>query len=428
MLRQAEYDELTGLYNKNGFLRYARQTLEDHPNEKFLLVRWDIDHFKVVNDMLGVETGDRLLHDMGGAIREIGYPEGLYARFDADHFVALLPQASASPEALFTRLNEWVHAYGFHFELSLHMGAYPISDTAMEVNTMCDRAALAVKSVKDSYAQRVGWYNDTLRSAILKEQSLTSEMEFALAHGQFVLYFQPQIDYMTGRLAGAETLVRWQHPQKGLIPPDRFIPLFERNGFITRLDEYVWEQSCRYMRLWSDRKEGASPVSLSVNISRVDVYRPHLCEYFVQLVRRYRLPPQSLRLEITESAYMQNSEQLIAVVTQLRAAGFTVEMDDFGAGYSSLNILKDVPVNVLKLDMRFLSAEKTEHTRGGRILAAVVGMAHRLDMEIIAEGVERKEQADYLENLGCNCMQGYYFSRPIPADDFEALARRYLGE
>ncbi len=419
LLRQADYDELTGLYNKRGFLRRAREKLAAQPQASFQVLRWDLDHFKLLNDMLGMEAGDRLLRDIGAALRERICPDQLCARFDADRFVTLLAPGAPAPEEILSRLGEWFKSCDCRFELSAHMGVYPVTDRSVEVSIMCDRAALAVQSVKGSFTNRVGWYDEALRAAILEEQTLTSEMEGALAQKQFVLYFQPQINYATGALSGAEVLVRWRHPQRGLIPPAKFIPLFERNGFITRLDEYVWEESCRYLRRWMDEGRRDVPVSLSVNISRTDVFRVDLRAHFTELIRRYDLPADALRLEITESAYMQSSEQLIGVVRELRAAGFTVEMDDFGAGYSSLNTLKDVPVNVLKLDMRFLSGGDTE--RGRTILSAIIRMAHGLGMEVIAEGVEQKEQADDLKELECRYMQGYYFSRPVEPAAFERL-------
>lgn len=419
-LRQSEYDPLTGLYNKQGFVRRVREQLDAGPDTRFLLVRWDLDNFKMINDTMGVEAGDRLLRDIGGGMHDLCCAGSLFAHLEADHFVVFLPQGSQKPEDLLQEISRWFRGRAFNYRLSVHMGVYAIDEPGIEVSVMCDRALLALKSVKASFTQRIGWYDESLRSRILEEQELSDEMVSALEKDQFVLYFQPQINYDDGSMVGAEALVRWQHPTKGLIPPAKFIPLFERNGFISTLDEYIWDKSCQYMRRWLDRRGKLLPVSVSVNISRVDIYNPRLCEHLQELVRRYSLPASYLRLEITESAYMQNPEQLISTVKSLRAAGFTVEMDDFDAGYSSLNTLKDVPVNVLKLDIRFLSKGEDD-ARGGSILSSVIRMAHWLDMPIIAEGVETQTQADYLKSLNCLYMQGYYFSRPLPAEKFEEL-------
>jgi len=418
LLRLSEFDELTGLYNKQGFSRHVREKLDASPATLFCLIRFDLDNFKIVNDTMGMEAGDRLLRNLGSALRKSIGRDHLVARLEADHFVIFLPNDAALPEDVLAHITEWFRTYPFNFHLAIHMGVYHIDDPAVEVSIMCDRALLALKSVKGSFTRRIGWYDESLRSHILEEQQLSSEMVSALESGQFVLYFQPQINYESGALIGAEALVRWQHPTRGLISPGKFIPLFERNGFISTLDEYIWEQSCRYMRKWLDRQDNLLPVSISVNISRVDIYNPLLCEHLLSLMQRYDLPASYLRLEITESAYMQDPEQLITVVRKLRDVGFTVEMDDFGAGYSSLNTLKDVPVSALKLDIRFLS-DGSDDARGGSILSSVIRMAHWLDMPVIAEGVETKAQADYLKSLNCFYMQGYYFGKPMPAGEFE---------
>ena len=259
-----------------------------------------------------------------------------------------------------------------------------------------------------------------MRSDIVKEQKLSSEMVEALENGQFEVYYQPQYDYENNSLVGAEALVRWNHPEKGMISPAVFIPMFERNGFITVLDEYVWEKACQDLRKWMDDKEKYIPISVSVNISRIDIYNPNLCKTLKNLVKKYNLNASALKLEITESAYMQSPEQLINVTKDLRANGFIVEMDDFGAGYSSLNILKDVPVDILKLDVNFLSKGEDD-SKGGHILSSIIRMAHWLNIPVIAEGVETKEQADYLKSLSCVYMQGYYFSKPLPKNEFEKI-------
>lgn len=246
----------------------------------------------------------------------------------------------------------------------------------------------------------------------------------ALKSGQFVVYYQPQMNYSSGELVGAEALVRWNHPQKGLIPPSVFLPLFERNGQITQLDNFVWESVCRQIKIWR-KKFGDKLAPISVNISRVDTYGADLCSRLTGLIEKYRIPIRLLRLEITESAYVGDSQRLCEIVERLSKAGFVIEMDDFGSAYSSLNMLKDIPVDVLKLDMKFLSDTKSS-VRSGSILSSVVRMAHWLQLPVIAEGVETKQQADYLCSIGCLYMQGYYFSRPIPLADYEVFVESHV--
>ena len=317
-------------------------------------------------------------------------------------------------------LDAWFASYREDFTFFVRLGIFPIDDPSLDVNLMCDRALLALRSAKSGYVgSKYVFYDEKLRSSVLKEQELAGEMIAALEGGQFVPYFQPQYRYATGRMIGAEVLARWNHPAKGLLGPTEFIPVFERNGLIATFDYYMWEQACRCLRMWIDGRGVEGAPRLSVNLSRADIYRSDLCTYLKGLVERYDVPAELLHLEITESAYMEAPEQLIGAVTKLRAAGFVVEMDDFGSGYSSLNTLKDVPVDVLKLDMGFLGASAS--SRGGLILASVVRMARWLDLPLIAEGVETKQQAAYLASVGCDYMQGYLFSKPVDRETFEKL-------
>ncbi|MEA4912479.1 MAG: EAL domain-containing protein, partial [Oscillospiraceae bacterium] len=261
-------------------------------------------------------------------------------------------------------------------------------------------------------------YSEAMREKMLREQELTEDMEPALQSGQFEVWFQPQFDYQNGKMSGAEALVRWNHPKRGLISPGEFISLFEKNGRIYELDKYVWEASCRQVSAWRDKNY--APLTVSVNVSRIDLYDPQLVDHLVSLVQSYALAPERLHLEITESAYMDNPEQLIDVVCRLHDAGFVVEMDDFGSGYSSLNTLKDVPVDVLKLDVKFLSASISD-ARSSSILGSVIRMASAIDLRVIAEGVEDVMHAQLLHELGCRFMQGYYFSKPLRPAEMEKM-------
>ncbi len=394
--------------------------IDGHPNESYLLVYGDIDRFKVYNDLFGAPAGDRLLADIGTMIRDLMPAGAAAARLRADHFVCCCSRSSFDPDRMLAALDAWFASYREDFTFFVRLGIFPIDDPSLDVNLMCDRALLALRSAKSGYVgSKYVFYDEKLRSSVLKEQELAGEMIAALEGGQFVPYFQPQYRYATGRMIGAEVLARWNHPAKGLLGPTEFIPVFERNGLIATFDYYMWEQACRCLRMWIDGRGIEGAPRLSVNLSRADIYRSDLCTYLEGLVERYDVPAELLHLEITESAYMEAPEQLIGAVTKLRAAGFVVEMDDFGSGYSSLNTLKDVPVDVLKLDMGFLGASAS--SRGGLILASVVRMARWLDLPLIAEGVETKQQAAYLASVGCDYMQGYLFSKPVDRETFEKL-------
>ncbi len=427
LARVSRIDPNTGLCNTATFCVAVSRRLREEPAARWVIARWDIDRFKSFNDAYGTARGDLLLSEIGrGFVQSAPAAETLgmrvYGHWDADHFVSLWRGDDIDPERLYRyTADEMSRAYP-DYRFVIHFGLYRITDPTVDVGVMCDRALLALKAVKGNYERHFAWYDESMRAELIDAQEIIGDMQEALEKGQFVAYFQPQYDYEDGRLIGAEALARWQHPTRGLVSPARFIPVFEKNGFIFELDRCIWRSVCRSLRDWLDR--GLDAPSVSVNISRRDLYRPCLVDTFQSLISEYRLEPSLLRLEITESAYMEAAEQLISVVKRFRALGFTVEMDDFGSGYSSLNTLKDVPVDTLKLDMRFVSASENGG-RGGSILSSVVRMAHALEIPVIAEGVETKQQADFLKSVGWLFMQGYLFAKPMPPDAFERLIREH---
>ncbi len=414
-----EIDEKTGIYNKRTFCRKTRDLLNDNPNKKFVIIRFDIDGFKVLNDVYGVSECDRLLKAIGDQFRRI-LPVGdnhVYGRWEADHFVICMDIESFHHHKVAERVTDRIEGF-FDIDTTIRMGIYVIEDPSIDVSLMCDRAYLALKSVKNSYQRHIAFFDDSMRKDLIEKQQIINEMRGALDGGQFVVYFQPQYNYASKTLHGAEALVRWKHPEKGIIPPFKFIPVFEENGFITHLDQFVWEEVCKYQRKWLD--EGYEIVPVSVNVSRTDICSLRLAEYFSKLVAKYSLPTSAIRIEITESAYIDNPGLLIASVNKLRERGFSVEMDDFGSGYSSLNTLKDVHVDLLKLDMKFIEDEG-DNSRGGSILSSVVRMSSWLKLPVLAEGVETVAQAEYLKSIGCVYMQGYFFAKPMPAEEYEKL-------
>ncbi len=408
------------MLSRAGFNKRARELVDEHPETTFVLAYGDIDRFKVFNDLHGTEEGDRLLASIGAMLARALPENSAAAHLRADHFIACIPQDRFDADRFLSELDAWFAAYPANFTFFVRLGLYVIEDPGLDVVLMSDRALIALREAKTSTG-RSRWvrYHEGLRDSLFKEQEMVGEMDAALEEGRFVAFFQPQYRYSTRALVGAEVLARWNHPTKGLIGPAEFIPVFERNGLVWRLDYRMWELACRALRGWLDERSDESVPPLSVNLSRADIYRDDLLPYLRGLVKEYAVPPGLLRLEITESAYMEAPEQLVDVVNELRAAGFAVDMDDFGSGYSSLNTLKDVPVDLLKLDMRFLDARN--NARGGIILASIVRMAHWLDLPVIAEGVETQSQADYLASIGCDLMQGYLFSHPLGQDGFERL-------
>lgn len=418
-----ELDSLTGIFGTRAFYDQTHRLLQYDMHTDYLIVRTDIDRFKIFNDLFGVEEGDRFLRAVGAAITERCHNYCLYAHLSADHFAFCVAKADFDPDKLISEMIAWLDLYPIDFKFEPNMGIYEIDNRDLAVSIMCDRALLALRTVKGKYAERYAYYDDELRAQLIDEQEIVGEMKQALADRQFEVYFQPQYNYLTGEIIGAEALARWNHPEKGLMSPARFIPLFEKNGFITQLDHYVWEEACRCMHEWEASAGKLVPISVSVNVSRINIFTSHLVDDLIELTEKYGLPTSSLQLEITEGAYMENPEQLIDMVKVLQGYGFIVEMDDFGCGYSSLNTLKDVPVDVLKLDLKFLS-EAEDRARGGNILSSIVRMARWLELPLIAEGVETREQAEYLKSIGCTFMQGFHFSQPLPLEEFEKLIVR----
>jgi diguanylate cyclase (GGDEF)-like protein len=420
MINLLQYDRLTGLYSKEFFYRRAKELLLRNPEQKYDIICSDIENFKLVNDVLGIPSGDRLLCSTAERYKEFDLKNGISGRLNADQFICMKERQQNYTEEWFLQLEQQVKESSGINNIVIKWGIYPIEDRTLSVEQMCDRALLAVRSIKGKYGKYFAAYDEELRNKLLREQSITDSMESALAKGQFEIYLQPKYRMKDHVLAGAEALVRWIHPEWGILLPGQFIPLFEKNGFITKLDEYVWERACELLWDWEQRGYGMIP--LSVNVSRADFYNADLASILLDTVKNYNLSPSLLHLEITESAYTENPMQIIETVKQLRELGFIIEMDDFGSGYSSLNMLNQMPIDVLKLDMQFVQSETAKPIKQS-ILRFVMDIARSMELDTVAEGVETPEQLERLKEIGCNYAQGYYFSKPIPYRDFEALLK-----
>ena len=419
MINHFQYDRLTGLYSKEFFFQKARELLDRDPDRRCSILCSNIVNFKLYNDTFGIPAGDRLLKTIAdGLTRHLG-EGGIAGRSGADRFVCLLDSARAE-YADFGQMCRCHTPDGLR-GAEIKWGVYEITDRSLPVEYMCDRAMLAADSIRERYGCSVAVYDDILRRKLLREQSLTSSMESALESRQFAVYFQPKYRASDGRLSGGEALVRWNHPEWGFLSPGEFIPLFEKNGFIFRLDQFVWEQTCALLRQWQDRGYPVLPVS--VNVSRADIYQPNLAEILLGLTEKYGIDPWLLHLEITESAYTENARQIIAAVEQLRARGFPVEMDDFGSGYSSLSMLSQLKLDMLKLDRTFVQNEASQDPDRG-ILRLMVEMAHRMGLGVVAEGVETPGQLQHLREIGCDYVQGYLFSPPVPPEEFSTMLSR----
>lgn len=416
---RSRFDPLTGLFNAENFYKATELLLDknkDSENGKFAIIITNIEKFKVINELFDTDVGDRVLIQMAELIKRDIKKIGIYGRLELDNFIMCVP-IKYIDVAKFKKQSEYLtKILDLNYSIRLSYGIYIINDMSLGIAKMCDRAKMALNTVTGNYVNNLAFYNDDLRKKMLFEQELTQHMDQAIKENQFEIYFQPVNSLKKGKMVSAEALVRWNHPTKGFISPGLFIPLFEKNGFITELDFYVWDRVCAQIKEWLEKFDYVVPVS--INISRIDTYNPKMVEYIVSLIEKYDISPEYLKLEVTESAYTDNPENLLKLTKKLQGLGFLVLMDDFGSGFSSLNVLKDFPVDVLKIDLRFLFDFKSRG-RGANILTTVVKMSQLLKMDTIVEGVETDEQLEFMRNIGCDSIQGYYFDKPLPKAIFE---------
>ncbi len=418
--RQAHFDELTGLMTRSAFCKTVDEMtkFKPLPEKQYAMVYFDIQRFKAVNDMFGMTAGDKLLVHISNAMKETLPPKSICCRIDSDRFVILLHCGKKQPEPFIERLFSEITNIDLPVEITCNAGIYIMTERRHLAEAMIDRAILAQTSIKGSYTKKCVRYTEDLRKEMLTEQEIVGSMAIALTEKQFVMYLQPQYNHSSGMLIGAEALVRWKHPDRGLVPPDVFIPIFERNGFITKLDLFIFESACAFQRHCIDHHLPLVPIS--TNFSRHDIFHLSIVEDLETIRKKYDVPVALMRVEITETAVVGNSQHVNDVISRLHDCGYIVEMDDFGSGYSSLNVLKDIDLDIIKLDMKFLSRQ-SESNRGGTILSSVVRMAKWLSLPVIAEGVETVPQADFLRSIGCDYIQGYLYSRPLPTEDFLVL-------
>lgn len=411
-----ERDPVTSLYTETAFYRHAEELLREHPDVDFDIIALDIERFKMVNEAFGTETGNRLLNHVALCLLSIRTPEkSLFTRARADMFFALVPRTQGIYEQLNRNIENLLENYPLPMRLQIKAGVYTVENREITVPRMCDRALLALRSIKGIFGKQIVPYDDSMRVRMMLEQKIIDSMEEALRTDQFQIYIQPKVEIASATPIGAEVLVRWFHPEYGMIPPSDFIPIFEKNGFIYALDQYVWKKACELLRRLKETNKLDIP--LSVNVSRVDIYQPNLQEVLTAAVNESGLSQKDLHLEITETAYGEDTKQLLAVVHRLKEQGFVIEMDDFGNGYSSLNTLSELPIDVLKLDLKFLELGR-DVKRRRTIMQFVVNLAEALNLQVIAEGVETEEQAALLREMGCRCAQGYLYGRPMPVEEF----------
>lgn len=425
IIRSAERDSLTGLYSKDLFFEYIRQiealsASQDKPMDAVVL---DVEHFHLINEIYGRAEGDKVLIQIAGLIQDIlKNIHGIACRADADTFY-IYSNHTDNPGELLNNLGNDLADIFQNQNIRLRAGIYEKVDKTIIPENRYDRAKRACDRIKNDYTRSVSYYNEELHEKSIYHEKLIRDIETSIKNKDFTVYFQPKYGILEGRpkLRSAEALIRWNHPQMGMISPGDFVPLFESNGLIQKVDDYVWREAARKIKEWKDKYHITIPVS--VNVSRIDIYDPNLENNLIQILESNNLTPNEYMLEITESAYSDNADRLVEVVNNMRSRGFKVEMDDFGTGYSSLNMLTTIPIDVLKMDMKFvrnmLNDDKSLH-----LVELIMDIARFLKVPVVAEGVETEEQLNVLKGMNCDIIQGYYFSKPVCAEDFEILIQK----
>jgi len=427
IMDMALQDDVTHSFNKTSFYIEGEKMLIKKylSDEKLAVVIMDIDNFKLVNEIYNMKKGDAVLRDISKVLGKNIAENGIFARLNDDVFAMMIKYKEESELiALIVSVADSIYDFELNIKVIPSFGIYKVVDNNMPINTMCDKANLAKRTIKGLVGDRYAFYDESLSQAIMADKEIEDEMRHALETKQFEMYLQPKIDMKTMRPCGSEALIRWNHPKKGLIPPYKFIPLFERNGFVVEADRYMWEQACIAIHNWIEK--GLEPLPISVNISRIHFKYENLVETIEALVKKYNVPKKYLELELTESAFLDNEGAVNSTIVKLQELGFTIAMDDFGMGYSSLNMLRKLPVNVLKLDREFIN-EATCTERGFIVLNHVIHMARDLKATVVCEGIETIEQADILKTAGCDIAQGFYYAKPMPLDEYNEFVYSHKG-
>lgn len=418
MVHRANFDELTGIYNEAHFHEETRKLLQENSDKTFLMICSNVDRFKIFRDLFGKERAQEYLIETAEAFK-VGLakiPLCRYGRLGEDSFYIILPKENYSEEELLHAVDFITEKFNTNnYHMHVRLGIYEIVDANLPVATICNRAAMACDVKIMDYRKKVMWFDEKIQKEAMLREKYNAELSSAIDHGEIHAYLQPQMNQQ-GEIMGAEALARWIHHEDGVIPPARFIPAFEENGRITELDICIWRQACAKLKEWKEK--GRTDLHISVNISAKDIYALDIFEFFMNLIKEYDISPKNLKLEITESAIINDLQQHVNLIDRLHEAGFEIEMDDFGSAYSSFNMLKDICVDVLKIDMKFLGdTDNIERSRV--ILKSIIDLSKELQMKTVAEGVETEEQFEFLKNVGCDIYQGYYFAKPMAMKDFE---------
>lgn len=425
MLNILRLDNQTNCYTRDYFMHMAEHVLAKYPDEEFDLVCTHVVNLANINEQYGTNQGEAILRYVAQNHDVSEFERNIFGRLDDATFVQLLPHSVNIHQKLVEQQVEEFHEYeqvkaGLPSFMQ-KFGIYERVDHNLPVSVMCDRAVMALDKIKNVYKQRVKVYDESLRSRALKSQQILENMEEAITKHQFQVWYQPKHNIQTGKLVGAEALVRWIHPKYGFMSPADFVPIFEENGFVSHMDYYVWEESCAAVERW--KKQQLKTVPVSLNISRKDFIYFHGKELLTPWIKKYNLEPKDIHIEITESAYIDNPEMVIKNVNALHKEGFVVELDDFGTGYSSLSMFGHMDIDVVKLDMGFIRQKQNENN--DKMMQYIIDMCKNMNLRVLSEGVETEEQRQRLMSMGCDYVQGYYYSKPLPEKEFVDYLKKH---
>lgn len=396
----------------------------------YYMIAVDVDRFKVINDMFGFEEGDRVIAYLAKVLHSYAGEESYVARPNADYFVVLkkaeqLSEAEEYLKKVFAVVEKDIAEHNIEYRLILKAGIYKVTQEDHVLSAIMDKADLAKNKMEVGHQSCYALYSEEMRQKTIEDKKLENDMDHALKNDEFKVYLQPQVDLNTKRIVSAEVLVRWVHSERGMIPSGKFIPLFEKNGFIRKLDMYVWEESIKALARWRDT--GRIMVPLSINLSRVDIQDMGIVTFLKNLLDKYQISTKWIKAELTESICLENDTIIVEKMNELKKYGFTIAIDDFGSGYSSLHLLKKMPADIMKIDKSFLDYDENMNENDEIVIRDVVELGKHLKMQIVVEGVETLEQSDFLQAMGCDIAQGYYYGKPMPLSEFEELLDKNYG-
>ena len=411
---EASFDHLTGLLNRRAFCEKADQIMAANPKKKYDIVVSDIVDFKLINEHYGYEFGDKLIVEISEFLQANKSDDVLLGRYGADQFVTFMEHTGLLTDDFVNYTYQLVKQGVSFKDMVYRLGIYENVDSSTSAAIACDRAVMALKPIKHKYGRLYAFYEDKILEELERYSQMEHDMRNSLKKGEFYLVFQPKHNAYTGALEGAETLLRWRHSELGDIYPNEFIPVMEDSGFITEVDMYVWEQTCKYLNRWSYLGMKSFPVS--VNFSRLNFREPDFVNKLISITDKYDIDRSLLHLEVTENIFEASLSELQNTLQQCKDSGFKIELDDFGSGYSSLNVLGELPLDTIKLDKSFMNEIKDK--KRSSILHGCISLANSLEMNTVVEGVESKEQLEVLQSYGADMIQGYYFARPMEEDAF----------